>query len=112
MKPKDHFPKNFEAAFIEFFKKIVEGYRFIKQHREIIAPFVLLLAIQISVAVIIVNVPALATQVLKISLVSAGLLIVVPAGIGAGLGALALFALVISKSYGQEIIQSSSKLIR
>lgn len=79
-----------EEAILLFFKKIYEGYIFIKSKKQILFPFLLLIAMQIVVSVVIVNVPVLATQVLDISLNLAGIAIVVPVGIGAVLGAITI----------------------
>lgn len=71
-------------------KKIYEGYQFIKSKRSILFPFLLLIALQIVVSVVVVNVPVLAQDVLEISLNLAGVAIVVPVGIGAIMGAIAI----------------------
>lgn len=87
LKPKDKLPEDFEGAFFEFFKRIYDGYKYIKNHRSILMPFLLLLGIQITLAIVIVNVPLVALSVLKIPLDLSGIFIVVPSGIGAAIGA-------------------------
>ena len=42
MKGEDSFPKAYEQAIAEFFKRIVEGYMFIKKHKGVLYPFLLL----------------------------------------------------------------------
>lgn len=81
-------PRNFEKAIITFFSRIFEGYRFIKNRKSILFPFLLLLGLSTGLTIVVVNVPAIAKYILKIDVHSAGLLIVVPAGVGAALGAL------------------------
>jgi MFS family permease len=88
MKTRDSVPKKFEAAIVKFFTRILEGYKFIKENRSILLPFLILLGLQVALAVVTVNVPVLATEILKIKPNSAGLMMVVPAGLGAGVGAL------------------------
>lgn len=86
LKVEEELPSGLEEAIIRFFARISEGYRFIKERKEILFPFLLLIVIQVSIAMVVVNVPLLATEILEISTNSIGTLIVVPAGIGAGLG--------------------------
>jgi MFS family permease len=88
MKPEEVIPKKFEEAIVRFFERIMEGYVFIRDHKRVLAPFVLLLAIQIAVTITAVNVPIIAKDIFNIPLNSAGYLIMVPSGIGAILGAL------------------------
>ena len=85
---QEKLPKTFQQAVEHFFGTIVEGYEFIKEQRSILAPFLLLICVQIASTVITVNIPVVATELLGISPNSAGTLIVVPAGIGAIIGAI------------------------
>src|SRR5581483_4831538 len=91
-------PDSFEKRFSLFFNEIIEGYNFIKNTRKILFPFLLLLGVQVILAVIVVNLPRLATDILYISTRSSGFVVVVPAGIGAIIG-----TLTISKSVKQKI---------
>lgn len=88
MKPRDSVPANFERALRKFFQRIIDGYIFIKDNRAILAPFLILIGLQVMTAVIIVNAPLMATQILKIQVETVGLLMVVPAGLGAALSSL------------------------
>lgn len=90
LKTKEEMPKNFEKAFTKFFDRIYQGYLFIKDNKSILSPFLLLLALQVALAVIVVNLPVVATDVLKINLANTGLLLIVPAGIGAVVAALSV----------------------
>lgn len=90
LKPMQRIKGDWEEAIISFFRKIYEGYQFIKSKKSILFPFLLLLAMQIVVSVVIVNVPVLAQDVLGISLNLAGVAIVVPVGIGAVIGAISI----------------------
>ena len=83
-------PQSFEENVILFFKKIYEGYLFIKSQNKILIPFLLLIALQIIVSVVVINVPVLATEIIKISVNLAGAVIIVPVGIGAIIGALVI----------------------
>lgn len=88
MPVKEAIPKNFKHAFMKFFERIMEGYKFIKKQKSILFPFVLLMVLQIAIAVVVVNVPVLATDILQVPVESSGLAIVVPVGIGTALGAI------------------------
>lgn len=81
-------PKNLEEAAIRFFRRIYQGYEFIKDNRSILIAFLLLLSLQVSLAVIVVNIPVVATQMLRAQIEVSGLLLAAPAGIGALLAAL------------------------
>lgn len=85
---QEEIPKTFQQAVEHFFETIVEGYQFIKEQRSILAPFVLLICLQIASTVVTVNIPVVATELLGISPNSAGTLIIVPAGIGAIIAAI------------------------
>lgn len=88
MKVKQYLSRNFEEKITKFFEKIAEGYLFIKQNRTILMPFLLLMGLQISLVMVVANLPVLATDILKIDVNAAGIGLVAPAGIGAGLGAI------------------------
>lgn len=88
METEEKIPRKLEDALVKFFVRIMEGYRFIKDRKEILVPFLLLMGLQIALAIIVVNVPAFATTIFNVSVDTAGVLIVVPAGVGAGLAAL------------------------
>ena len=83
MKPNVLMPPELDKAVIKFFSRIKEGYDFIKKNKNVLVPFLLLMGIHVSLSIIIVNVPVLATDLFKIDVNSAGLFIVVPAGFGA-----------------------------
>jgi MFS family permease len=89
------------------FRRIGKGYSFITKNRRVLAPFFLLLSFQISVAVIIVNLPALAQDVWKISTALAGPYIVVPAAVGAMLGAAVLPRLISRGWRKRKVIETS-----
>ena len=81
-------PEKFETAVFEFFKHIGDGYDFIKSKRTVLTPILLLIGFQVVLQVIVVQVPAFAQGILSIPLNAAGIYILVPAGIGAIVGAL------------------------
>lgn len=86
MKPEKKVPEALDKFLIAFFKTIYEGYEFIKNNKAILYPLIMLIAMQVSLAIVIVNLPVIATQILNVSVNLAGVLIVVPAGVGAIIG--------------------------
>jgi len=107
LRVKDSIPKNFEDAFIKFFQRIIEGYRFIKSHREIILPFSILIGIQIGLAIATVNLPIVARDILNIALNFSGIAIAVPAGLGAISAALIIPKLLKAKIRKRKLIEIS-----
>lgn len=87
LKSREKVPNNFEKAITKFFKKIIEGYVFIKQNKLVFAPLMLLISMQIALAIVSVNAPFFATDIVKIPEELIGIAIIVPAGIGAGMSA-------------------------
>lgn len=86
MKPSKKIPETLDKLLITFFKSIYEGYEFIKSHKVILFPLLLLMGMQVALAIIVVNLPVIATDILHVSVNYAGLLVVVPAGLGAVIG--------------------------
>src|SRR3989304_8819486 len=78
---------SFENSFLHFFKTLLDGYIYLKNKKSIYLSFFLLLGIQACFSVVIVCVPVIAKDILMIDTNFSGLLLVVPAGIGAMLGA-------------------------
>lgn len=86
----DRVPAHFEKAFMKFFKRIAEGYRYIKDNNYILAPLSLMLILHIAAVVVAVNIPIMAKEIFKVRVDLAGLLIGVPGGIGALIGGLTI----------------------
>lgn len=88
IKDNTKIPETFEKLITKFFKSIVEGYEFIKGNKGVLYPLILLLVLQIYLAVIFTNLPIIGAQILKVGASYTGVLIVIPAGIGAFIGSL------------------------
>lgn len=88
MKPRKKIPESFEKLVTTFFASIIEGYNFIKGKKYILFPLLLLLGIQISLAMVFVNLPVIATQILNVAVSYAGILVIIPAAVGATLGSI------------------------
>lgn len=87
VKPKKRLPVEFEKVLKTFFDTIIEGYVFMRSNKAVLFPLLILLGIQATLAIMTVNLPVIAAQILNISVNYSGVSIVVPAGIGALLGA-------------------------
>lgn len=87
LKARETLPSEFEHATEKFFEKIFGGYHFLREHRSVLLPFLMLVGIQIASTIVVVNVPVLARDIFQINLTSGGILIVVPAALGAISGA-------------------------
>jgi MFS family permease len=110
-KPDNKLPVSFEKRFSKFFEQIIEGYNFIKNNHKILFPFLLLLGVQVILAVIVVNLPGLATGILHIATGSSGLIVVVPAGVGAIIGTLFIPKLLRKGIYKRHIVLPSLILL-
>lgn len=83
LKTGKRIPRTVDKIIEELSKSILEGYSFIKDKKYILYPFILFLGTQVGLTMVVVNLPQIASEILKVSVNYAGLLIVVPAGIGA-----------------------------
>ncbi len=100
-------PNKFEKAVTKFFSHVLGGYKFIKSERKVLTPVLLLIGFQVALQVLIVQVPIIAHDLLVIPLNWAGLFLLVPAGIGAVLGALALPKLIARGWRKKKVIENS-----
>ena len=87
MKPGAKLDK-FGGGILRFFRGTMEGYDFIRRDANVYIPFLLIVSLQVALAVVLVNLPALAVDVLGVKANYAGSLIAFPAGFGAFLGTL------------------------
>jgi MFS family permease len=110
-KKKSVAPSNVEKTIADFFDRILEGYRFIKNRPLILYPLVLLVIVQVLLSVIMVNLPTIATSILSIRPGLSGLVIVAPAGIGAVVGTFVVTRLLSQGKRKKHLIESSLYLI-
>ncbi len=78
--------QNIEDKLISFILKMKEGFTFIRGNKQILYPFLFLVWLQISMSVLVVNLPAIAIEIVKTRPALSGILVVLPAGAGAILG--------------------------
>ena len=94
----------------EFFAHIAEGYQFIKGNLSILMPFILLASIHVAISIISVNLPVMAKDIIGISASLGGIVIVIPAGLGA-LGAILLIPRFLKKARKKTLIERSLILV-
>ncbi len=78
----------FEESIEEVFKKILKGYEYIKGNKYVLAPFILLVGLQVLMTIMMVNIPIITDEIFKVKMELAGVLLILPAAIGAGIGTL------------------------
>jgi len=111
MKTVKEFKWRIEEALIGFFREILEGYRFIKKHRKISLPILILLSFHVSLIIIVVNVPVITTDILNLPVNLAGVALVIPAGIGTLIGSVSYPKLLKKGLRKRKLIESSLKLL-
>ncbi|HCR36466.1 hypothetical protein A2130_02040 [Candidatus Woesebacteria bacterium GWC2_33_12] len=92
--PRKKLPTDWEALMKVFFDHLIEGYKFIKTKKTVLYPLILLFFIQVGLSIITANLPSIAKEILHISTSYVGLLVVVPAGIGATIGSISVSKLL------------------
>lgn len=107
LKSKLIIPPDIVLAIKSFLDNTIEGYRFIKDKRRIMAPFLLLLGFQVALAIIIVSVPVIAKEIFSVNLNAAGIFVVIPAALGAMIGAFNLPKLIKRGLRKKKIIENS-----
>ena len=100
-------PNEFEKAVTKFFGHVFGGYKFIKSEKKVLTPVLLLLGFQVALQISIVEVPVIAHDLLVIPLNLAGIFLLVPAGVGAILGALSLPKLIAHGWRKKKVIENS-----
>ncbi len=96
-----------EEKLIKFYQTIYEGYRFIRYRKTILYPFLFMIWLQVSLAILVVNLPIIGTEILRTKPSLAGVLTVIPGGIGALLGTFLVSKLLSRKVRKIKIIETS-----
>ena len=100
-------PEKFETAIVSFFKGILEGYKFITKDKRILYPFLLLMCLQISISIVVVNVPVFAKEILQVPFESLGYVLAIPLGLGAGLSGLTIPKLMKKAGRKKKLIETN-----
>lgn len=96
----------FEEKVILFLTHMKDGFHFIRNTSFILYPFLFLVWLQVSMSILVVNLPAIATQIVQTKPALAGPLVVLPAGFGAVFGTLVLTKLVERKFRKKHIVHA------
>ena len=107
LKPGNEVPQTLDKLLKSFFGSIIAGYEFIRGRKSVLFPFLLLLGIQVATAMVVVTLPLIAVDVLKVSISYAGVLVVVPAGIGATLGSIIISRQLKKRTRKKSVIETN-----
>jgi MFS family permease len=110
-KQLEKLPQSFEKRFMIFFKELMEGYSFIKGNKKILFPFFLLIGLQISLSIIVISLPVIATDIVKIKPSLSSLVIVIPGAIGALVGSYVVSRLLSMKKRKKKIIENCMAIL-
>ncbi|KKQ75936.1 MAG: hypothetical protein US96_C0001G0012 [Candidatus Woesebacteria bacterium GW2011_GWB1_38_5b] len=105
--PLEHIPKDIEKGVSRFFQEIVEGYKFIKNNKTILFPFALLIGLQVALSILVVTIPVIASEIVKIRPSIAGIVVGFPAAAGALTGTFFVSKLLSRNTRKRKIIESS-----
>ncbi len=111
LKSKLKIPMDMILAIKGFLDNTLEGYRFIKDKRRLLAPFLLLLGFQAALSIVIVSFPVIAKEIFSINLNAAGVFVVVPAALGAMISAFNLPRLIKNGWRKKKIIKNSLMIL-
>lgn len=99
--------RNLEEKIFKFFTRMHEGYLFIRYRKTILYPFLFLMWMQISLSILVVNLPAIGTYLVQTKASLAGILTVGPGGLGALCGTLLVTSLIGKKVRKKKIIDTA-----
>jgi MFS family permease len=102
--------QNLEQEVESFFVNIAEGYNFIKNNSNILISFLMISALQVSLAVVTVNLPTLTSELIGIKPHFSGLF-AIPAGLGATAGIYAVSRLLNRDVEKKKIVKFSLTLM-
>ncbi|PIU03129.1 hypothetical protein COT44_04500 [Candidatus Shapirobacteria bacterium CG08_land_8_20_14_0_20_39_18] len=80
--PNDKILKINTKRFLMVIGKLREGYHYISQHRNILAPLLILISVQVVISLFTVILPSYAVDVLRIDIRDAGPLLIIPLALG------------------------------
>lgn len=103
--------KGVEGRIMAYLEKMREGVSFIKDQKSILYPFLFLILLQVFLVIIVVNLPAMAQELLKTTTSFIGVMTIVPAGAGAFLGIIFVNRLLADKMRKKIIVERSLLLV-
>ncbi|NMB91685.1 MFS transporter [candidate division WWE3 bacterium] len=99
-----------ENTLLDFLKEVINGYKFIKNNKNILYPLIFISAIDVCSTIFALNVPAIAKQVLNTKIEDAAILIVTPVLLGTILGVL-VFPKLLGKTLRKKTLVENSLIL-
>jgi len=96
---------------IEFFERIREGYLFIRSQKTIYLPFIFLIWLQVSLSMLVVNLPAIGKDIIGTKPSLAGTIVIFPAAIGALLGTFMLPKIFANNIRKKRVVETALVLL-
>jgi len=88
-----------------YFSRMKEGFDFIRRRKTILYPFLFMMFLQISLSIMVVNLPIIGRDIIKTKPSLAGTIILAPAGFGALLGTIIIPRLLVRNIRKRKIIE-------
>jgi len=105
-KAKFRHSAHFEEKTMMFLVHMKDGFHFIRNTNVILYPFLFLAWLQVSMSILVVNLPAIAIDIVQTKPALAGPLVVLPAGFGAVVGTIGITQLTKRKFRKKDIIRA------
>lgn len=105
--PLEHIPRDFAAGIARFFQELLEGFQFIKDTKRILIPFFILIGLQIALSVVLITMPVIAEDIVRVRPGLGGITIVLPGAIGALIATVAVPKAIARGLSKRKIIQVS-----
>lgn len=96
---------------IEFFERIREGYLFIRSQKTIYLPFIFLIWLQVSLSMLVVNLPAIGKDIIGTKPSLAGTIVIFPAAVGALLGTFMLPKIFANNIRKKRVVETALVLL-
>lgn len=105
--PLEHIPRDFAGGVGKFFEELLEGYQFIRNTKRVLLPFLILIGLQVSLSVVMVTMPAMAEEIVRVRPGLAGIMIVFPAAVGALISTVAVSKAISRGIPRKKVIETS-----
>src|SRR3989344_1832061 len=104
---KKHIWKSVDSLVFDFLENIKEGYEFIRKKATILYTFLFLIWLQVCLSVLVVNLPAIGTSIIRTKPSLAGSIVIGPAGLGALVGTLLVPRILARGIRKKELVDSA-----
>lgn len=83
LRPLEHIPRDFAGGIAGFFQELLEGYVFIKETKKVFLPFFVLIGLQVALSILVISLPAIAEDIVRVRPSLSGITVVLPGVVGA-----------------------------